>query len=207
MKFPPLIFAAILILIAPLVRADGLASAAPAVPAAGFPAARYETLWTKSPFAVATSETVGEESPDYFLVGIANLEGISYASVIERQNQEHFLISTDKANRGLTLKSINRSQDGAGTFAEVLKDGQTLTLKLEQPPAGVPGVPGVGMNPGMIGMPGSMTPNIQMPGATSSFPNNGSVRPFTRFHRPPIHLPPMPAPQQQAAPTPPPPQQ
>jgi hypothetical protein len=180
-------FAAGLALAAQPVRADD-----PAVPGTGFAASRYEALWTKSPFAVATSETA-QESSDYFLVGIAKVDGVSYASVIEKQNQEHFLISSDKPTRGLTLTSITRSPDGSDTYAMVQKDGQSITLKLEQPPAltAVPGAPPNASTPGII------TPQITMPGAAPSFPNMGA-RPFSaRFHHPLIHLPPPPAPAQQ----------
>jgi hypothetical protein len=200
MKLPPFLMALIagVILTATDARADG-----PTIPDATFAPSRYETLWTKSPFAVATAETVGDTSPDYYLVGIAVIDGVSYASVIERQNQEHFLISTDKPSRGLTLTSINRSRDGTNTYAVVQKDGQSMTLKLEQAPAAVASVPGAPpMNP--MGMPGTMTPQIQMPG-TQGFPNQASNRPFIRFHRPAIHLPPQPGQQMQNSPVPPPP--
>lgn len=191
-----------LVLTAPSLRADD-----PAVPTASFPASRYEALWTKSPFAVATAETATNTSPDYMLVGIANVDGISYASLIERQNQEHFLISSDKPNRGLTLTSITHSHDGQDTFAAVQKDGQSITLKLEQPPAmaAAPGVPG--MPPAnQVPAPNIMTPQITMPGASpgGAFPYPGSARPFPRIHRPAIHLPPPPTGVQ--APPPPPPQ-
>jgi hypothetical protein len=168
-----------------------------AVPEANFTASRYEVLWTKSPFAVATSEASMDSSPDYFLVGIANVEGISYASVVERQSQEHFVISTDKATRGLLLTSITRGHDGSETYATVQKNGQSITLKLEQQPVAAT-IPGAQPTPAM---PGVMTPQIPMPGAGSSAP--GSTRPpITRFRRPPINLPPRPEGQQaQPAPT------
>ncbi len=161
------------------------------LPSANYAPGRYEALWVKSPFAVATSETVGEESPDYFLVGVANQDGVFFASVIERQNQEHFLLTSDRPVRGLTLKSINRSRDGVNTYAEVIKDGQPLTLKMEVPPAGAAGGPtAFNMAPGAIPVPNTMAPQIPMPAGVNGFPNNGSARPFTRFHRPPIRLPP-----------------
>jgi len=189
------------------------------LPTPGFAPGRYEALWTKSPFAVATSETVGAESPDYFLVGVANQDGIFYASVIERQNQEHFLLTSDKPVRGLTLKSINRSGDGQNTYAEVLKDGQPLTLKLEQAPAAAGGVSNAAnmSAPGAIPMPGGVSPQMPMPGMPGGAPGfPASQRPFTRFHRPPIRLPPgnpqgapaapAAAPANSPNPTPPPPQ-
>jgi hypothetical protein len=175
------------------------------VPGPGFPASRYEALWKKSPFAVATTEASEDTSPDYTLVGIANFDGITYGSVIEtKPPQEHFLISTDRANRGLRLTSISIGQNGADTYATVLKDGQSITLKLEQS-AATP-VMGAQPNQPLPGMPGAPPPQIPMPGS-NPFPGYGSTRPFTRFHRLPIHLPPMPAqqqpPQQQQPPPPP----
>jgi hypothetical protein len=163
-------------------------------PSANFAPSRYESLWTKSPFAVETAEVSAEESPDYFLVGIANVDGISYASLIERQNQEHFLISSDKPTRGMTLSNITRSHDGTDTYANVLKDGQAITLKLQQAPASAP-TPGMppgmqvmnGVPPNMQG-PGTITPNIPIPGS-NPMQGPGAMRPFPRIHRPTIHLP------------------
>lgn len=164
----------------------------PVVPGAGFAASRYEALWTKSPFAVATSEETVDSSPDYTFVGFYTVEGISYASVVEtKPPQEHFLISTDKSTRGLMLTSITRSHDGADTFANVKKDGQPITLKLQDlaattAPAAV-----------MVSLGGTMTPQIPMPGSM------GSARPLTRFHRSLINLPPRPGQQQQSMQAPP----
>lgn len=171
------------------------------VPTGGFPASRYEVLWTKSPFAVETDESVTESSPDYTLVGFAsNIEGISYASLIETQSNDHILISTDKPVRGLTLTSITIGKNGSDTYAVVQKNGQPITLKLQQAPAAVAGaVPN--MAPSNVPGPGGLAPQIQVPGASS--PNMGSVRPMpTRFHRTPIHLPPRSDQGQQPAPAP-----
>jgi hypothetical protein len=176
-----------------------------ALPSVNYTASRYETLWTKSPFAVETAEENTASSPDYMLVGIATIGGVSYASVIERQDQEHFLISTEEATRGLKLLSLKPGENGGDTFATVQKDGQTLTLKLEQPPANAPGVAAVNQ-PGQ----GVMAPQITMPGAGQNFGGmNGGMRPFPRVRRPLIHLPNQPAQNPQpvpaAAPAPPPP--
>jgi hypothetical protein len=113
------------------------------IPTAPFPASRYEALWTKSPFAVATSEDTVQASPDYMLVGVGNQDGTFYASLIERDNQEHFLISSDKTTRGLIVKSINRSRDGQETYASVIKDGQPLSSRpffnrIHRPPINLP---------------------------------------------------------------------
>ena len=161
-----------------------------AAPREGFPAKRYEALWTKSPFAVETPEA-GEESPDYSLVGVAQFDGVFYASLVQKQNQEHFLVSSDKPYKGLTLTAITHGHDVADTTASLIKDGQPITLKLEagtvMPPAPIPGMPST-YTPN-IAMPGIVPQNIPMPGS----PQAGSmmpVRPLVRIHRPAIHLPP-----------------
>lgn len=184
---------------APAAPADNDAEAA--APGEGFPAKRYEALWTKSPFAVETPEAEdGEESPDYSLVGVAQLDGIFYASVIEKQNQEHFLVSSDKPYKGLTLTSISHGHGATDTTASFIKDGQPIVLKLEQAPMtpqpAVPGMPNISLP-----TPGVVPQNIPMPGVVperSGMP----VRPLIRIHRPAIHLPPRVEPQQPPVPAP-----
>ena len=173
----------------------------PAIPSDTPSASHYQTLWTKSPFSVATPDAV-EDSPDYSLVGITQLEGVSYASIVEKQNSDHFLISSDKENKGLLLKSISRSANGGDTFATVEKNGQVLTLKLESALIAPPTTPAPGMpNMSSITVP-PVTQNIPMPGA--NLPPPGPLTPastrFMRIHRPtiPIHVPPMPNPNQPA---------
>jgi hypothetical protein len=158
----------------------------------GYTQARYETLWTRSPFAVETPEAA-PDSPDYSLVGVAEVEGVTYASLIQKQNGEHFLISSAKPERGLQLTSIKRGKgEGDDTTATISRNGEILSLKLEQGPMTAPGsMPGAGS---VATMPGSLTPQlvspvIPMPGSTMQQP----TRPLIRIHRPPIHVPPRPA--------------
>jgi len=155
----------------------------------GYSASRYQSLWTQSPFAVETPEDDPAESADYALVGVAQIDGVSYASLIEKQNQDHLLISSDKPTNGLTLNSITHKA-GGDTYATLTRDGQPLTLKLEALAANA-GLQGGGVNINAPPMPGTMapntfvTPNIPMPGTGSQ-----SVRPLIRIRRPIIHVPP-----------------
>ncbi len=178
----------------------------PAVPGEGFGASRYEALWTKSPFAVATAEAAPESS-DYSLVGIAQFDGVSYASLIDKQNnQEHFLLSSDKPSKGITLVSVTRGHGPSDTLAVIQKAGQSITLKLEQPalaPAaaanGAPGMPpnAAGLTPGVI------TPQIPMPGASAPG-NPGQMSPPVRIRPRIISVPPPPGQQPQFQQAPPP---
>ena len=104
---------------------------APALPGIGFVPSRYEVLWTKSPFAVATPEAA-PESTDYTLVGVAQFDGVTYVNLIDKSNQEHILVSTEKPNKGLVVISVMRGYAMAGTVATLQKGDQTFTLKLEQ---------------------------------------------------------------------------
>lgn len=171
----------------------------------GYPAARYQSLWTQSPFSVETPEEDTTESAEYALVGIAQIDGVSYASLIEKQNQNHLLVSSDKPINGLTLTSITHKTSG-DTYATLIRDGQPMTLKLEALAAnaalqggGMPGVPA----PGTMAPNAMVSPNIPMPGA-----NTQSARPLIRIRRPIIHVPPRTdaggAPVGQPAPPPPP---
>ena len=148
------------------------------LPGNGFPASRYETLWLKSPFSVASADGSAPESPDYSLVGIAEFDGISYASIIDKKNnQEHFLISSDQDSHGLKLVSVTRGKDADSTVAMLQKNGEPLLLKLDTS-AGAPAAGG----PGTASIP---TPVLQMPGAA---PPQAPVRPtyFAPGQPPPV---------------------
>jgi hypothetical protein len=161
-----------------------------ALPGTGFPASHYQLLWTKSPFTV---ESPGEAptTTDYSLVGIAQFDGISYASLIDKSNSEHFLLSSDKPARGLSLVSLNHGSKPEDTTAVILKNGQQMTLKLDAsaaegappPMAGQPPMPGVAPEP------------FQMPASGQPLPNGfngGQVPPPAIIRRTTIHVPPPP---------------
>jgi hypothetical protein len=205
-------------------HADETAATKPAPPPApvdevtvshqGYTASRYQSLWTQSPFAVETPDEDPTESAEYSLVGVYEIDGVSSASLIEKQNQNHLLISSDKPINGLTLTSITRRADG-DTYANLTRDGQPITLKLEAPPANAALQTGAQANGGLPmpgamapNMPGIVAPNIQMPGSTPQSPG----RPLIRIRRPIIHVPArmpeaQPAAQPAGQPPPPPPAQ
>ena len=166
----------------------------PALPGRGYDASHYETLWTKSPFAVATPDAAPISS-DYSLVGVAQNGGVSYASVVSKQNQEHFLVSSNKPINGLTLVSVTRGHDSSDTSVVMQKDGQTITLKMEEAsmsPA-VGGLP----NAGVQNLQPGQAPQIAMPGAAPMNNFNFPGRPpRAAFHNRVIHLPTPPPPQQ-----------
>jgi len=161
----------------------------------GYEPPRYEDLWTKSPFAVETPDTQVTESAEYSFVGVAQLGNITYVSLVQKQNQAHLLVTSDKPLGDLKLDSISNKPDGV--YASFTQNGQPLTLKLETAPAGVPqanyaapaqNVAMPGSKPMMFnpsGVPGAGGQNIPMPG---SF-NPSTARPLIRIRRPLIHVP------------------
>jgi hypothetical protein len=139
-----------------------------ATPGPGFSGDRYANLWTKSPFAIATPDAP-TTSADYQLVGMAQFDGVSYASLVDRQTQEHFVLASDKPVKNLTLVSISHGTSGA--LAVIQRNGETLTLKQEEAPAADAAAPQAALN-------------RVLPQANPSV--GGVVSPI--FRRPPVHI-------------------
>jgi hypothetical protein len=148
----------------------------------GFDGSRYEDLWSKSPFAIATSDAPAA-SEDFQLVGLAQFDGISYVSLIDKQTQDHFVLTSAKPVKNLSLVSISRGAGPGNASAVIMRNGEALTLhEVDTPSKAVSGGP--------IPIP------LAQPGMTAS-PNpsvGGMVRPNmpprVRIHRPPIIVPP-----------------
>jgi hypothetical protein len=181
------------------------AAASPSpTPGPGFVGDRYASLWTKSPFAIATPDAPAATT-DYALVGIAQFDGVSYASLIEKQSQEHFVVSSDKPYKNLKLVSISRGKGDAATSAVIDRNGESLTLTLEQPSAAAT-VPGSGINIPPPMPPGSANASVggaqgaanPPPGIAAGNPSVGGMPatyltpPPVRIHRPRINIPPPP---------------
>jgi hypothetical protein len=152
-----------------------------AVPAPGFAGDRYAALWTKSPFAIATPEAAAS-STDYSLVGLAQFGGVTYVSLVDKQTQEHFVLTNDRPVRNLTLVSISHGSDGAS--AVIQRNGEMLTLKQETAPAPGSSTP----NPPLM----ALAANGPLPSVGGVAPRPNMLRPPVRFHRPPITIPPPP---------------
>jgi len=159
------------------------------LPGSGFNGDRYTTLWTKSPFAIATPEAAAA-SQDYQLVGLAQFDGVSYASLIDKQTQEHFVLSSDKPVKSLTLISVAHSTEGGS--AVIQRNGEILTLKQEGAPLAALGQPPMPVNV-QGAMPMSTFPTINR--SVGGMPGNFFNRPPVRIHHLPITVPPSPPPQ------------
>jgi len=170
----------------------------PILPGKGFVSTRYEVLWTKSPFSVASS-TESAASPDYSLTGLAQFDGVSYASLFDKQKQEHFVLSSDKPLNGLTLVSVNRAQESANSSAVIQKNGsgESITLKLEsQPVAATP--PPTGNGGPIVNLPPPTMPPISNPQGQRQPGNPTALGPAQTpppplFHRHTITVPPPPS--------------
>jgi len=169
------------------------------LPGQGFVASRYEVLWTKSPFSVASS-TEPVASPDYSLSGLSKFDGISYANLIDKQKNEHFVLTSEKPVRGLTLVSIARAQDPANSSVVIQRNGENITLKLDtQPAPGSAPVPVVTMpGPPLPALPNAGVPNPGNPSGNPTAAGGPSdMPPPPLFHRHAVRVPPQPQPQPQ----------
>lgn len=178
------------------------APADPSLPSGSFPPSRYEVLWTKSPFQVASPDEA-PSSPDYELQGIFKIDGVSYASVFIKQSSEHFVISSEQPVKGLTLVSVTPKHDSTPAAANLLKDGEAISLKMDSGMAvggaPSPSMPMPGMNPyANAGVPPQMG---RPPGMFQPSPYAGANgQPVPRFNRRTIPIPPPPPGQQVPAP-------
>lgn len=147
------------------------------LPGGAFDSSRYHSLWEESPFAVATPVAV--ESVEYSLVGAAQFDGIAYASVIDKQSQEHFVVTSSTPSHGLTLVNLIRGQDVASTFANLQKNGGMLKLKLETT-----------ASPGSMPIPSSVSV-VAVPTAPQVLYSSGARRgpPRARIFTPPVFIP------------------
>jgi hypothetical protein len=141
------------------------------LPGGPFPASRYSALWEKSPFAVETP--VAAESVQYSLVGAAQVDGVSYLSIIDKQSQEHFVVTTTSPSHGLSLVSL--THEPTSTFATMRSNGGILKLPLE----------GVPVPAGQVVIPQTNGPVIN--GETPTPVRHRSPR-FRRTY-PPIYVP------------------
>jgi hypothetical protein len=147
------------------------------LPGAGFTGDRYRALWTKSPFAIATAEA-GSTSTDFELVGMAEFDGVSYASLVDKHTQEHFVLTSEKPVKDLTLLSLRRDANGASAVIE--RQGEQLVLREENAAPTPAAIAAASGPPQLTNVPPGWNPaRFAMP-------------PEARFHRPRIVVPPAP---------------
>ncbi len=166
------------LLLAALVTSRAAGTDDSTFPPVGYAGDRYAPLWTKSPFAIATADAP-VASADYALVGLAQFDGVSYASLIDKSNSEHFVLASNKPVRGLSLVSVTH-QSGAAS-ATIRHNGEMLTLRVENTAASPPPLPPPAAEPqnGAFSNVGGGAPANTLP-------------PPVRFHRRPIIVPPRP---------------
>jgi hypothetical protein len=77
-----------------------------------------------------TPATASQESFGYALVGVAQFDGISYASLIDRQTKFHLLLSTAKPEQRLKLISVGGDDSPFGPSAVIESEGVSIRLKV-----------------------------------------------------------------------------
>lgn len=82
----------------------------------------------------AASVSAPQDSFNYALVGVARFDGVSYASLINRQTKMRLLLFTDKPVDGLKLISVGGDEATAGPSAIIDRAGVSIQLKVEADP-------------------------------------------------------------------------
>ena len=133
--------------------------------------------------ALTAHGALGDQAPDradpllsssnYTLVGIAKFDGISYASLLDRQTGNHFLLSTDKKSElNVALSSVRTDYDPSGPAAIVEKDSVSVIVKLES---------GISLaSSGLVSSPALFT----QPSLAPNTPQSGSLD-FSKLKPPP----------------------
>ncbi len=170
----------IILLLAGLIRASADEAALPTGP---FEASHYRLLWETSPFAVASPVAV--ESVQYALVGAAQFEGISYASVVDKQSptQEHFVITSKEPSHGMSLVSLVHGSTPGSTYATLQQSGGSI-LRLNLETAATPG-----MSSPPAGEVSTATPANANPTPTYIIPRNHPRMRSARIFQPPVFVP------------------
>lgn len=90
---------------------------------------RYQKLIEKSPFAPATPPVTAApvvEKPsfakDYYITGVAQIDGVPFVTFTSRDRQKHFSLSVGETKEGITLSSVQWVNAMGGSRA-VIKMG------------------------------------------------------------------------------------
>jgi hypothetical protein len=133
--------------------------------------ARARNSWNVALFGAAlTAGLIRAEQVDVSeltLVGIAEADGVTYASLYDAQNGEHFLASTKSADGGLELVAVTE-----GESATIRQNGRSFLLRLSWPAA-------TAELANDVARPTETVQNIPLPGsveaATPKPPPNGKL--------------------------------
>lgn len=116
-----------------LVAQRGVASAEEAIPM-GFNKSRYESLRTKSPFALATAAAAtpvpqASFAANWYVTSVARIDDKNFATIKSRDLTTQFSLYGDEPVDGVMLASVNWS-DTIGKSTVILRKG-TETARLE----------------------------------------------------------------------------
>lgn len=154
----------------------------PTVPQ-GYPPERYERIWKKSPFTVASVIAANAVDNTTFadsltLVGLVTIGGRPLVTVVANDSQETQLVEADKPNAaGLQVVSFVNNLDPSKVEV-VLKKGNvngTLHFTISETPAQAPEQPNPGPQPRRsIQPPPNNTSNIPNPTQPRTLPRIGA---------------------------------
>ncbi len=159
--------------------------AADVIPA-GYPAERYEILWQKSPFtlaSVATEQAKPGFAESLVVTGVARIGDEDFLMLFDKKSQERLMLSSTKSAGGIELVTLNASPDPLKTTATVRRGGETAVVRYDPSLLTAPGAAQAAARPGMPGQPNmSLQPGM---------PNPGGIQPPTAYP-PAIQQPPVP---------------
>jgi hypothetical protein len=144
-----------------------------------FPAARYQTMTLKSPFAVASAATpVATATPDFasqlYVDGVAHLGQTDYVAIKSRDASKPvalFVAVGDSTADGMRVDAIKWSEESGKSTVDVSKAGEKATLQFDEATfKESPGMP--------VAETGSRFPQLNQPNFSNQGDGNGPPTPF-----------------------------
>ncbi len=152
-------------------------------PPVPYETARYEMLWKKSPFTLASTEEIVTAgfADNLILMGVARIGDQAIATVMDRSTSQRQTVTMNPNAQGLRLISVGDMSSPLKASVRVQLGSETAEIRfdpmlVQSGPA--PGVPQVPVVPGQPPRPGQPVPAIQIPNTPQrANPASGTIVP------------------------------
>ena len=97
-----------------------------------YPVDRYEPIWKRSPFTLSSAvDDSGAASQQLALTGLLRINNEAYASVLDKQTKQRFLVSKEPDPQGLSLVSFQNPDDPSTLVVTLQRGSETFSLRYD----------------------------------------------------------------------------
>jgi hypothetical protein len=98
----------------------------------GYPVERYEPLWKKSPFSLASANAVAAVPAGFAdslaLTGVMKIGGEVYVSVVDKVTKERQMLSAKAEGQAILVEKLELADNDPGKVAVTLRKGGEISL-------------------------------------------------------------------------------